>query len=198
MSDYLSGFGLGLSLILAIGSQNAFVLKQGLLRSHVFAICLFCAVSDALLISAGVAGFGTITAKYPQIELIAKVAGAIFLVTYGLKSLYGALNQSQGLTANGENNVTLKKALLLCFAFTWLNPHVYLDTLVLVGMVSTGAKDKLMFAIGAINASFLFFFSLGYGARLLSPIFARPKSWQILDIFVGLLMLWLAYHLMQS
>ena len=156
--DALSGFGLGLSLILAIGSQNAFVLKQGLRREHVFAICLFCAISDALLISAGVAGFGAVTARYPQVVDIAKLAGALFLLAYGLMSLYASVTKSHALTADGQVVSSLKKSLLLCFGFTWLNPHVYLDTLVLVGMVSTGASSKVWFAIGAVSASFVFFF----------------------------------------
>ncbi|WP_286708260.1 LysE/ArgO family amino acid transporter [Psychrobacter sp. UBA2514] len=197
-SDYLSGFLLGLSLIIAIGSQNAFVLKQGLKREHIFFVCLFCAVSDALLISAGVGGFGAVTARYPHVIDIAKIAGILFLLGYGLQSLYASVRVSHALTVEGQVVSSLKKALLLCFGFTWLNPHVYLDTLVLVGMVSTGAASKLTFAIGAISASFFFFFALGYGARLLRPLFAKPKAWNILDALVGLLMLYLAWHLYQS
>ncbi|MES1965259.1 LysE/ArgO family amino acid transporter [Psychrobacter sp. AH5] len=197
-TDYFSGFLLGLSLIIAIGSQNAFVLKQGLKREHVFIICLFCAVSDALLISAGVAGFGAVTARFPQLVQIAKFAGVIFLLVYGLQSLYASVRLSHALTTEGQAVGSLKKALLLCIGFTWLNPHVYLDTLVLVGMVSTGASSKLTFAIGAISASFVFFFALGYGARLLRPLFAKPKAWNILDALVGLLMLYLAWHLYNS
>ena len=196
--DYISGFLLGLSLIIAIGSQNAFVLKQGLKREHIFFVCLFCTVSDALLISAGVGGFGAVTARYPYVIDIAKIAGVLFLLGYGLQSLYASVRVSHALTVEGQVVSSLKKALLLCFGFTWLNPHVYLDTLVLVGMVSTGAASKLTFAIGAISASFFFFFALGYGARLLRPLFAKPKAWNILDALVGLLMLYLAWHLYQS
>ena len=196
--DYISGFLLGLSLIIAIGSQNAFVLKQGLKREHIFFVCLFCAVSDALLISAGVGGFGAVTARYPYVIDIAKIAGVLFLLGYGLQSLYASVRVSHALTVEGQVVSSLKKALLLCFGFTWLNPHVYLDTLVLVGMVSTGAASKLTFAIGAISASFFFFFALGYGARLLRPLFEKPKAWNILDALVGLLMLYLAWHLYQS
>lgn len=195
MADYLAGLGLGFSLILAIGSQNAFVLKQGLLRSHVFAICLFCAVSDAILISAGVAGFGAVTAKFPQLVMVAKYAGAMFLLMYGLKSLYASVTISHAMTTSDVHIRSLKKVLLLCFAFTWLNPHVYLDTLVPVGMVSTGATNKAIFVLGAVSASFIFFFSLGYGARLLSPIFAKPKAWNILDALVGILLVGLAVNL---
>lgn len=193
--DYVSGFALGLSLILAIGSQNAFVLKQGLKKQHIFAICLFCALSDAILISAGVAGFGAVTAKYPNIVQIAKIMGALFLLVYGLQSLYASLTKSHALMGGEQTVTSLKKSLLLCFGFTWLNPHVYLDTLVLVGMVSTGADSKLLFAIGAVCASFVFFFSLGYGSRLLSPLFANTKAWNVLDALVGVLMIYLAWHL---
>ncbi|MBO6198397.1 MAG: LysE family transporter, partial [Psychrobacter sp.] len=167
-------------------------------REHIFFVCLFCAVSDAILISSGVAGFGAVTAQYPQVITIAKVAGVIFLLGYGLQSLYASVRLSHALTVDGQVVTSLKKALLLCFGFTWLNPHVYLDTLVLVGMVSTGASSKLAFAVGAVSASFFFFFALGYGARLLRPLFAKPKAWNILDALVGFLMLYLAWHLYQS
>ena len=197
-TDYFSGFLLGLSLIFAIGSQNAFVLKQGLRREHVFLICLFCAVSDSLLISAGVAGFSAVTARYPHVVDVAKIAGSLFLLLYGLLSLYNSVKVSHALSTDGEVVTSLTKALLLCFGFTWLNPHVYLDTLVLVGMVSTGASSKLLFASGAVSASFVFFFALGYGARLLTPLFAKPKAWNILDALVGILMLYLAWHLYHS
>ena len=198
VTDYISGFLLGLSLIIAIGSQNAFVLKKGLKREHVFYICLFCAVSDAVLISAGVAGFGAVTARYPQVVNIAKFTGVIFLIGYGLQSLYASVRLSHALELEGQVATSLKKSLLLCFGFTWLNPHVYLDTLVLVGMVSTGASSKLVFALGAVSASFFFFFALGYGAQLLKPLFVKPKAWNILDALVGLLMLYLAWHLYHS
>lgn len=190
--DYISGLFLGFSLILAIGSQNAFVLKQGLKHQHVFAICLFCAVSDAMLISAGVGGFGAVTAKYPNIVTFAKIAGALFLLVYGLQSLYSSLTKKHAMSTDTTQVDSLKKSLLLCFGFTWLNPHVYLDTLVLVGMVSTGASNKLIFALGAITASFAFFFALGYGAKRLTPLFTNPKAWNILDAFVGILMIALA------
>ncbi|MGP5551637.1 LysE/ArgO family amino acid transporter [Psychrobacter celer] len=196
--DFLSGFLLGLSLIIAIGSQNAFVLKQGLKREHVFFVCLFCALSDAILISADVGGFGAVTARYPHIVDVAKFAGVVFLLGYGLQSLYASVRLSQALTVEGQVVSSLKKALLLCFGFTWLNPHVYLDTLVLVGMVSTGASSKVVFAAGAVSASFFFFFALGYGARLLKPLFAKPKAWNVLDALVGILMLYLAWHLYHS
>ena len=198
MPDFISGFAVSFSLIEAIGSQNAFILKQGLKREHVFAVCLFCALSDAVLLSAGVAGFGAITARYPDFITFAKLGGALFLLVYGLLSLYASATKSHAMTTTGTTTSSLKQALLLCIGFTWLNPHVYLDTLVMVGMVSTNAASKVWFAIGAITASVSFFFALGYGARLLAPIFTKPKAWNILDALIGVLMLYLSWHLWQS
>ena len=187
--DYVSGFALGLSLIFAIGSQNAFILKQGLKKQHVFAICLFCAVSDALLISAGVAGFGTVTAKYPNIVTLAKIAGALFLLGYGLQSLYASASKSHALIQDSSSVNSLKKSLMLCFGFTWLNPHVYLDTLILVGCASQRERIvEVEVWIGVVSVVFfVFFFGLGYGARLLSPYRQASKAWDILDTH------WLAY-----
>lgn len=198
MPDFISGFAVSFSLIVAIGSQNAFILKQGLKREHVFAVCLFCALSDAVLLSAGVAGFGAITARYPDFITFAKLGGALFLLVYGLLSLYASATKSHAMTTTGTTTSSLKQALLLCIGFTWLNPHVYLDTLVMVGMVSTNAASKVWFAIGAITASVSFFFALGYGARLLAPIFTKSKAWNILDALIGVLMLYLSWHLWQS
>jgi L-lysine exporter family protein LysE/ArgO len=198
MPDFISGFAVSFSLIVAIGSQNAFILKQGLKREHVFAVCLFCALSDAVLLSAGVAGFGAITARYPDFITFAKLGGALFLLVYGLLSLYASATKSHAMTTSGTTTNSLKQALLLCIGFTWLNPHVYLDTLVMVGMVSTNAASKVWFAIGAITASVSFFFALGYGARLLAPVFTKPKAWNILDALIGVLMLYLSWHLWQS
>ncbi len=147
------------------------------------------------MISAGVAGFGKVTAKYPNIVEIAQILGGAFLLVYGLQSLYASVAKSHAISTDNENVGSLKKALLLCFGFTWLNPHVYLDTLVLVGMVSTGASNKLLFTIGAVTASFVFFFALGYGAKRLTPLFTNAKSWNILDGLVGILMLYLAWDL---
>ncbi len=195
LTDYFAGLGLSFSLILAIGSQNAFVLKQGLKQEHVFVICLFCAISDSLLISAGVAGFSTVTAKYPNLVDIAKIGGAVFLLVYGLQSLYASVRKTHAISSDAQSVSSVKKALLLCFGFTWLNPHVYLDTLGLVGMASTGSGNKLAFTIGAISASIVFFFSLGYGAKRLAPLFTNPKAWNVLDAFVGILMLFLSWKL---
>jgi L-lysine exporter family protein LysE/ArgO len=187
MATALSGFALGLSLILAIGAQNAFVLRQGLLKSHVFAVCLTCALSDAVLIAAGVAGFGALTQAVPGLELAMRLLGAGFLIWYGARTLLSAWRGGQSMPT-GQAAGSLRTALLTCLALTWLNPHVYLDTVVLLGAVAAQYADRLNFALGAMTASFVFFFSLGFGARLLAPFFAKPRAWQVLDVIIGVVM----------
>lgn len=188
VSVFLAGFALGFSLILAIGAQNAFVLRQGLKHEHVFAVCLTCAVSDAALIVAGVSGFGALAEAVPWLELAMRLFGAAFLIWYGARNFWAALRGGQGMETGGEATGSLKSALLTCLALTWLNPHVYLDTVVLLGSISAQYEDRFSFGLGAASASFLFFFSLGYGARLLKPWFTSPRAWQVLDVVVGLTM----------
>lgn len=196
-SVLLAGFSLGISLILAIGAQNAFVLKQGLKQQHVFVVCLICALSDAILISAGVAGFGAIVQKFPLIEQIARYAGAAFLFFYAAISFKSAITTVHVLKAEGKEVGSATTATLTCLAFTWLNPHVYLDTFVLLGSISTQYEgQQLAFGVGAVTASFVFFFSLGYGAKLLIPIFKKPLSWKILELAVGIVMLALGISLL--
>ncbi|KZY67873.1 LysE/ArgO family amino acid transporter, partial [Oleiphilus sp. HI0067] len=154
MSAILTGFSLGLSLILAIGAQNAFVLKQGLKKEHVFVSCFICALSDAILISAGVFGFGALVTTYPQIETFARYGGAIFLLFYGLSSFYSACTVKHELTESQENTSSILTTILTCLAFTWLNPHVYLDTVVLLGSISTQYGElQYWFGFGAVIAS---------------------------------------------
>jgi len=184
----IAGFGLGLSLILAIGAQNAFVLRQGIRRSHVFAVCLTCALSDALLIAAGVAGFGSLAQAVPWIETVMRWGGALFLIAYGARALLSAWRGGAVLSVEGGAVEALGPVLATCLALTWLNPHVYLDTVVLLGSVAAQYEDRLSFAVGAMTASFVFFFTLGFGARRLAPLFARPQAWRVLDLGVGLLM----------
>jgi L-lysine exporter family protein LysE/ArgO len=188
MQTMIAGFGLGLSLILAIGAQNAFVLRQGIRRSHVFAVCLTCALSDALLIAAGVAGFGTLAQAAPWIEPVMRWGGALFLIAYGARALLSAWSGGAVLIVEGGAVEALGPVLATCLALTWLNPHVYLDTVVLLGSVAAQYEDRLSFALGAMTASFVFFFTLGFGARRLAPLFARPQAWRVLDLGVGLLM----------
>ncbi|MGB2079968.1 MAG: LysE/ArgO family amino acid transporter [Vibrio sp.] len=189
MTTYLSGFSLGLSLILAIGSQNAFVIKQGIKKQHVLAVCLVCAISDAILISLGVAGFGAVVKAYPEIETLARYGGAIFLLSYAFLSFRSAFTTRHAMDDAQGREHSLLKTIGICLAFTWLNPHVYLDTVVLLGSVSTQYQPhQAVFAAGAVSASFVFFFSLGFGARFLQPIFQSPRSWQILEFLVGVMM----------
>lgn len=196
LSAYGAGMMLGMGLIVAIGAQNAFVLRQGLRQEHVFAVCLVCAVSDALLIGAGVAGFGAVAARLPWLEPVMRYGGAAFLIFYAGRSFLSALRNSGSLRPAEGAGKGLAATLLTCLAFTWLNPHVYLDTVMLLGSISTQYDGRrLEFALGAITASFLFFFMLGYGARLLQPLFARPAAWRVLDGLIGVVMAAIAYGL---
>jgi L-lysine exporter family protein LysE/ArgO len=160
----------------------------------VFWICLCCAVSDALLIVAGVGGFASLMALYPWIDPLTRYGGALFLLAYAVLSFKDAIYDESAMDYSAaEKPQSLRSALLVCLAFTWLNPHVYLDTLVLIGSVSTQyAEQRELFALGAVTASFVFFFSLGFGARYLGPLFAKPQAWRYLNIFVGCTMLAIA------
>jgi len=192
-----AGFFLGLSLILAIGAQNAFILRQGLRREHVLPLVLTCAISDAILIAAGVAGFATVLSRIDWLEPALRYGGAAFLFAYALRSVYAAWTGGNSLRAGDVAVTSLQTALLTCLAFTWLNPHVYLDTVVLLGSISTQyAGHEAAFALGAMTASFVFFFSLGYGARLLAPLFARPFAWRVLDGVIALVMASIATKLL--
>ena len=195
LHSFLAGFLLGASLIVAIGAQNAFVLRQGLRREHVFWVCLICALSDAVLIAAGVAGFGVLIANLPWLAPVMRFGGAAFLAGYGLRSLWSAWAAQGALNPANDVPKSLSATIITCLAFTWLNPHVYLDTVMLLGSVSTRYAGRAAFAAGAITSSFLFFFSLGYGARLLRPLFANPKAWRVLDAIIGVTMLALAVKL---
>lgn len=197
--SFLSGFALSASLIVAIGAQNLFILRQGLKREHVGAIVLFCGFSDAILIIAGVSGMGALLSVLPQVAKGFTLAGAGFLFWYGVRTLRQA-TQSESMTVTEAASVSLPKALASVAAFTWLNPHVYLDTVLLMGTASTAQPLHLrpFFAAGAASASFSWFGALGYGARFLQPIFATPRSWKILDIVIGCVMLLLAALLLRQ
>lgn len=187
-----TGFFTAFALILAIGAQNAFVLRQGLRRQHVFAVALTCAASDAILIVLGVAGFGVLVAQFPSLPLIMRYAGAAFLVGYGALRFFAAWKGEAHLEA-AKPAASLRATLLTCLMLTWLNPHVYLDTLGLLGAISTQFETlalKIVFTISAVTASFTFFFSLAYGARLMSPIMQSNRAWQVMDVGIGILM-WL-------
>ncbi|MEO0670320.1 MAG: LysE/ArgO family amino acid transporter [Pseudomonadota bacterium] len=196
MTSFVPGFLLSLSLILAIGAQNAFVLRQGLRRAHVLPVVMTCALSDAILIVAGVAGFGALAEAVPWFETVMRYGGAAFLLWYGWINARSAWRGGQALAMGGDEAQSLASAIATVLALTWLNPHVYLDTVVLVGSISAQYPDRLAFGIGAALASFVFFFSLGYGARMLAPLFARPRAWQVLDAIIALTMWAIAFKLL--
>ncbi len=189
MAVFLTGFGFGFSLILAIGAQNAFVLRQGLRRAHVFWVCLTCALCDTILITVGVVGFSALANMVPWLADVMRWAGATFLFVYGLLSLRSAYRGSSALYAKGEDAGSRRKAILTAAALAFLNPHVYLDTVMLLGSIASQYPgDAFSFWLGACLASFVFFFGLGYGARTLTPVFARPSSWRVLDVVICLIM----------
>lgn len=198
ISAAATGFVTGFALILAIGAQNAFVLRQGLLKQHVLPLVLFCSLSDAVLIAAGVAGFSAIVAMLPWLPTVMLLGGVAFLFAYGAMRLMAAWKGAYDMEAQaGEASLT--KVLAIAAAFTWLNPHVYLDTLGLMGAISTQYETvtlKTSFGFGGAIASFTFFFSLGYGARTLSPIMKSARAWQRLDVLIGIVMWALAVKLL--
>jgi L-lysine exporter family protein LysE/ArgO len=186
----LAGFALSASLILAIGAQNAFVLRQGLRRAHVGAVVAVCCASEGVLIFTGVAGFGAVAAAAPWAIDAMRWAGAAFLAWYGARSLWAAWSAQEALDAGGAAVQSLRAAVGTALILTWANPHVYLDTVGLIGAVAaTYGPGRWAFGAGALMASVLFFVGLGYGARVLAPVFATAGAWRVLDAVVGLTML---------
>lgn len=187
-----TGFLTGFSLILAIGAQNAFVLRQGLQRAHVFWVSLFCALSDAILITLGVMGFGALVEAAPWLPVVMGVFGICFLLFYATQRIMAAWAGEYEMEIAGEIKPLLP-TLATAAAFTWLNPHVYLDTVVFLGGISLSfAEHQLAFWAGACVASFVFFFSLGYGARFLAPIMKTPANWRVLDLMIAGIMILIA------
>jgi L-lysine exporter family protein LysE/ArgO len=197
ITTFLAGFGLSAALILASGAQNLFVLRQGLRQEHVGAIVFFCGCADAVLILAGVAGVGAFLAALPGLQLFLGLGGAAFLGWYGVKAFQRMLAPDAMRVTEGAG-VTLGKAIAATAAFTFLNPHVYVDTVLLMGAAGSAQPVDLrpVFVLGATSASFAWFTALGYGARLLVPLFSRPEAWRVLDAFVGITMLTLAGSLL--
>lgn len=182
----VQGYLVAISLILAIGAQNAFVLRQGLRREHVGAVVLACALSDAVLIAAGVTGFGIVSAKVPWIGEAMRWGGVVFLLVYGALRFKAAMAGGEALKPGDGGVARLGKVLTTCLVLTWANPHVYLDTVVLLGSISAQYPGhRLAFGVAAACGSFSFFAALGYGARLLAPVFANPKAWVVLEVIVG-------------
>ena len=194
-SSYATGFALGFSLLIAIGAQNAFVLRQGLLRQHVFAVVLFCAVADMALIVVGVGGLSLLIADVAaRYEAALFGLAAMWLAGYGIMRLRSAIRAHAAIQADAAGSDSLAAVLTTGAVLTFGNPHVYLDTVVLLGAVSmrfTG-MDKLAYGTGAATASFVFFFALGYGASLLAPQMQRPNAWRVLDTIIAVVMFALA------
>lgn len=197
--DFWTGLLTSLALIVAVGSQNAYVLRQGIQREHVLALVLFCALSDALLIALGIAGAGALIQRKPALLSLTRYGGAIFLLTYGLMAAQRARRGDQ-MQVDASHRTPLGTALMTCFGFTFLNPHVYLDTVVLLGSVANqrGESARWVFGAGAMTASALWFCALGFGARLLRPLFQSPLAWRVLDGSIACTMVGMALLLLQS
>ena len=197
ITPFIQGFGTGGGLIVAIGAQNAFVLSQGVRRNHHFIVALICIVCDAVFISAGVAGFGTAVSANPTLYQWVAWGGAGFLFFYGFGSLRSAL-RGGGMDISDRTNLTLKAAIITTLAVTLLNPHFYLDTVILLGSVSSqfSGESRLYFWVGSVSASTLWFISLSLGGQMLAPLFKKQISWRILDSLVCATMWTIAASLM--
>jgi len=199
LSPLIEGFGLGASLIIAIGAQNAFVIRQGLIREHVFLSAAFCAFSDLVLISAGVFGLGALVRGQSWFLSLMTWGGAAFLCWYGGKAALRAF-RSEAIESSSRGSLSVQAVIASLTAFTFLNPHVYLDTVLLLGGLGArhASDERPWFVLGASMASMIWFFGLAYGARLLSPLFQRPLTWRILDAFIATVMIVLAVSLVIS
>ena len=194
----LAGFFAGAGLIMAIGAQNAFVLRQGLKREYVGLVVGVCALGDITLIAAGVGGLGALVQSFPWLLQVLRFGGAAFLGAYGLMAAWRAWQGAGSLAPSGAARLTWRRTLLACLAFTFLNPHVYLDTMILLGSLANSYAGTMrwLFAAGACTASVAWFTLLGFGARLLQPVFRRPAAWRVLDGFVAVFMLVLCVTLL--
>jgi L-lysine exporter family protein LysE/ArgO len=193
----LKGFATSAGLIVAIGAQNAFVIRQGLMKQHVFLTVCLCFMIDAVLMVVGIVGFGEILSYYPKFIEGAKYFAVVFLCVYGLVSLRSALKLRNLSIGHEQSPSSLRKTVLLTLAMSLLNPHVYLDTVILLGSIALQEPqaNRIYFAIGAISASFLWFFGLGYGSKHLAPFLSNSRSWKIIDIFTSFVMWATALHL---
>ena len=198
LSAFLTGLFLGLSLIVAIGAQNAFVIRSGILRNHIFYIALFCAISDSLLIIIGIAGISFFLKDFiNEFSNIIFGFSALWLFSYGLLRIRSALINNYITVDNNSKSSSLLKAISIVAIFTFVNPHVYLDTMILIGSISQQFLDtnRIYFTIGACTASFIWFFSIAYGAKLLTPIMQKPSHWRNLDLLIALIMFVIAFNL---
>ena len=187
------GLGAGLALIIAIGAQNAFVLRQGIRGEHIGLVVLVCTLSDLILIGAGILGIGAVIHTLPAVVVVIRLAGAAFLATYGILAAKRALKPGILVAGRQQGTLSSRAALATVLALTWLNPHVYLDTVLLLGSIANQQGElRWWFGAGAALASILWFSALGFGARLLRPVFARPGAWRVLDGLIAVVMLALA------
>ena len=198
LSAFFTGLFLGLSLIVAIGAQNAFVIRSGILRNHIFFIALFCAISDSLLIILGIAGISFFLKDFiNEFSNIIFGFSALWLFSYGILRIRSALIYNSITINNKAKSSSLLKAISIIAVFTFANPHVYLDTMILIGSVSQQFFEinRIYFAIGACSASFVWFFTIAYGAKLLTPIMIKPSHWRTLDLLIALIMFVIAFNL---
>ncbi|MUK02240.1 amino acid transporter [Vibrio cholerae] len=197
LTSVATGFAAGLTLIVAIGSQNAFVLRQGLRRSHVVLVVVVCSLSDLVLIALGVGGLGMVIERLPVLLEVVRWAGAVFLTGYALLAARRALRGEAFDASDGRRSMSWRAALGTSLALTWLNPHVYLDTVLLLGSLASshGTAGKWWFAAGAGLGSIVWFTALGVGARYLTPLFRRRSAWRVLDALIAVVMLTLAVTL---
>lgn len=197
-SVFLTGFFLGLSLIVAIGAQNAFVLRQGIIRQHIFYVALFCSIADSLLIILGITGFSYFLNDFVnEFSKIIFGFSSLWLFIYGVLRIFSALNKNKAITLDNSKSNSLTNTISIVSIFTFVNPHVYLDTVILIGSVSQQFinLDRIYFGIGACMASFIWFFGISYGAKLLSPIMQNSKYWQVLDLIIAFIMFTIAFNL---
>ncbi len=193
----LKGFASSASLIIAIGAQNVFVIRQGLLQNHLFLTALLCSSIDAILITTGVFGFGQVISAYPLLIEITKYFAVAFLLAYGVLSLKSAFTNKNLENKRNQAAQSRKKTVLLLLALSLLNPHVYLDTVILLGSIASqhSLDEQFYFAIGAIAASFIWFFSISYGSRFLAPFLSNALAWKIIDICIAFIMWGIAVSL---
>ena len=197
MEHFIQGLIVCFGLIVSIGAQNAFLLKQGILKQHVFAVALLCFLGDVLLMTIGVLGLGELISQSPWISFLVAILGMVFLFTYGSQSFISMFKQSGALKESDNSATSLKRTLMITFAITFLNPHVYIDTVVILGAIGgkLALAEKWMFLAGALTCSLIWFFGVGYGAGFFAPYFAKRRVWQILDFITGVIMYAIAISL---
>lgn len=197
MEFFIQGLIVCFGLIVSIGAQNAFLLKQGILKQHVFAVALICFLGDVFLMTVGVLGLGELISQLPIVSLIIAILGAIFLFTYGSQSFLSMFRANGALIQSSGKASSLKRVLMITFAITFLNPHVYIDTVVILGAIGgkLAFSEKIAFLFGALSCSFIWFFGIGYGAGFFAPYFAKRRTWQILDFITGVIMFVIAVSL---